>query len=249
MDLGLDGPRSQAGGWCGGDRPVRPPSQGVARRGPPRPSAVPDRERRRGPDYVLPVVLSRLVCALARSPGCASTTSTGARRRRLRKSRAGAGRAFRYLTIWGRQWWPTQTGARPALRFGRYPAGPRWTNADDQPSREPGGGQGCRPGGVGHSGAHRLRHRPPAPFFPPAEPDRGWRTARTRQWPGDDGSCLLELQSLAVLARPWPAEVDHVRAIHVDQRLHGLPGRSRVPAKPQDRTPTHPVRQHSSCRT
>ena len=26
---------------------------------------------------------------------------------RLRKSRAGAGCAFRYLTMWGRQWWPT----------------------------------------------------------------------------------------------------------------------------------------------
>ena len=47
------------------------------------------------------------VCALARSPGCASTTSTGVRRRSLRKSRAGAGCAFRYLTMWGRQWWPT----------------------------------------------------------------------------------------------------------------------------------------------
>ena len=31
MDVGLDGLRSEARGWCGGDPPVRPPSQGAAR--------------------------------------------------------------------------------------------------------------------------------------------------------------------------------------------------------------------------
>ena len=83
---------------------------------------------------------------------------------------------------------------RPRRRCvpGGIPAGPRWTNADDGPSREPGGGQACGPGGVGDSaGTPAAALGCPRRSLRWRQPDRGWRTARSRQWPGDDGLCLL----------------------------------------------------------
>ena len=61
MDVGLDGLRSEARGWCGGDPPVRPPSQALPAEDLRRLLAVPDRRTTMGSrDYALLVVLSRL---------------------------------------------------------------------------------------------------------------------------------------------------------------------------------------------